>query len=76
MQGLFLCKGCESMKKISIDDGHGDETAGKRTPKFADGTIMKENEFNKIVAGYLEVALKRCGFAVVQTSQAMIFRFL
>ena len=29
---------------------------------------MKENEFNKIVAGYLEVALKRCGFAVVQTS--------
>ena len=56
------------MIKISIDDGHGAETAGKRTPKFADGTIMKENEFNKIVAGYLEVALKRCGFAVVQTS--------
>ncbi len=56
------------MKKISIDDGHGDETAGKRTPKFADGSVMKENAFNKIVAGYLEVALKRCGFAVVQTS--------
>ena len=53
---------------ISIDDGHGAETPGKRTPKFADGSVMKENEFNKIVAGYLEVALKRCGFAVVQTS--------
>ena len=56
------------MRKISIDDGHGAETPGKRTPKFADGSVMKENEFNKIVAGYLEVALKRCGFAVVQTS--------
>ncbi len=56
------------MMKISIDDGHGAETAGKRTPKFADGTVMKENEFNKIVAGYLEMALKRCGFAVVQTA--------
>ena len=56
------------MIKISIDDGHGAETAGKRTPKFADGTAMKENEFNKIVAGYLEIALKRCGFAVVQTA--------
>ena len=56
------------MRKISIDDGHGAETPGKRTPKFADGSVMKENAFNKIVAGYLEVALKRCGFAVVQTS--------
>ncbi len=53
---------------ISIDDGHGLETAGKRTPTFADGSIMKENEFNKVVAGYLELALKRCGFAVVQTA--------
>ncbi len=56
------------MIKISIDDGHGVETPGKRTPQFADGSIMKENEFNKIVAGYLEFALKRCGFAVVQTA--------
>ncbi len=58
----------ENVIKISIDDGHGAETPGKRTPKFADGSVMKENAFNKIVAGYLEVALKRCGFAVVQTS--------
>ncbi len=56
------------MIKISIDDGHGAETPGKRTPKFADGSIMKENEFNKVVAGYLEIALKRCGFSVVQTA--------
>ena len=48
---LLQKKGCESMRKISIDDGHGAETPGKRTPKFADGSAMKENEFNKIVAG-------------------------
>lgn len=56
------------MIKISIDDGHGLETAGKRTPKFADGSFLKENEFNRVVAGYLELALKRCGFVVVQTA--------
>lgn len=53
---------------IAIDDGHGKETAGKRTPPFPDGTIMKENEFNKIVAGYLEMELKRCGFSILQVA--------
>ena len=35
------------MKLIAVDAGHGMNTAGKRTPMFSDGTIMKENEFNK-----------------------------
>ncbi len=50
------------MIKIAIDDGHGRETAGKRTPAFSDGSIMKENEFNEAVAIYLEKTLRRCGF--------------
>lgn len=50
------------MIKIAIDDGHGRETAGKRTPMFPNGTVMKENEFNEAVALYLNKALKRCGF--------------
>ena len=34
---------------LFIDDGHGMETAGKRTPLFTDGSFMHENEFNRAV---------------------------
>lgn len=34
---------------LFLDDGHGTATKGKRTPKFKDGTQMKENEFNREV---------------------------
>jgi len=55
---------------IALDDGHGMETAGKRTPTFADGTkstetgkpFMHENEFNRAVVRKLDAHLKRCGF--------------
>ena len=50
---------------IALDDGHGLETPGKRTPKFPDGTVMKENEFNRRVVYYLKQELERCGFNVV-----------
>ena len=50
---------------VALDDGHGMETAGKRTPAFPDGSVMKENEFNSSVAAYLKDALERCGFAVL-----------
>lgn len=53
---------------IAIDDGHGMETAGKRTPAFSDGSIMKENEFNRAVADYLAAALKRNGFDVLMVA--------
>ena len=48
--------------RIAIDDGHGMETAGKRTPAFADGRVMRENEFNRAVAAYLQEALEAHGF--------------
>ena len=55
---------------VAIDDGHGMNTAGKRTPVFPDGTkspetgknFMHENEFNRAVANYLKRNLERCGF--------------
>lgn len=47
---------------IALCDGHGMETAGKRTPMFSDGTFMRENEFNRAVVALLDVHLKRCGF--------------
>ena len=62
---------------IALDDGHGMETPGKRTPPLTKdlyingklirkkGQVIKENEFNKAVVNYLEKALKRCGFDVL-----------
>lgn len=62
---------------IALDDGHGINTAGKRTPPLPKdlyidgklvrkkGEVIKENEFNEAVVKYLELALKRCGFDVL-----------
>lgn len=47
---------------VAIDDGHGMETAGKRSPVLDNGIVMRENEFNRTVSDYLETELKRCGF--------------
>lgn len=54
--------------KVAIDDGHGMETAGKRTPAFSDGSVMRENEFNRAVVAYLHDELIRNGFSVVLTA--------
>lgn len=49
---------------IAIDDGHGENTLGKRTPAISQlgGRVIRENEFNRKVADQLSVALQRCGF--------------
>jgi len=49
-------------KLIALDDGHGMQTPGKRSPKLSDGTVMLENEFNRRVVYHLDRELKRCGF--------------
>ena len=48
------------MKLIALDDGHGMETAGKRTPSIAElnNRVIKENEFNRSVVAYLDKELK------------------
>lgn len=56
---------------ICIDAGHGMSRRGdtyKETPNIPGVGIIKEFEFNKAVAGYLEQALKRCGFRTLRTS--------
>lgn len=52
---------------VALDDGHGMETAGKRTPPIPelDGRVIRENEFNKAVKHFLADELKRCGFEVL-----------
>jgi N-acetylmuramoyl-L-alanine amidase len=53
---------------LYIDDGHGMETAGKRTPVMPDGSIIRENEFNRPTANKLEAMAKAVGFRVVQSA--------
>ncbi len=55
-------------KLIAIDNGHGLNTAGKRTPLFPGGSFMHEWEFNHAVAKYLETELQRCGFETLMLS--------
>ncbi|WP_298833899.1 N-acetylmuramoyl-L-alanine amidase [uncultured Planococcus sp.] len=54
---------------VAMCDGHGPNTAGKRTPYIASlGRSIRENEFNKPVVNMLEGELKRCGFRTLQTA--------
>lgn len=51
---------------VALDDGHGMETAGKRSPFIGEiGRAIKENEFNRAVVSLLAEELKRCGFDVL-----------
>lgn len=56
-------------KLIALSDGHGTETAGKRTPTLPNSqksetgkSYMNENLFNRAVVKYLDAELKRNGF--------------
>lgn len=48
---------------IALDDGHGIDTAGKRTPVVPElGRPIKENEFNRAVVKYMDEHLRHIGF--------------
>jgi N-acetylmuramoyl-L-alanine amidase len=56
-------------KLIALDDGHGMQTPGKRTPMLpGSSTFMHENEFNRAVVSYLDIELKRCGFRTLHVA--------
>lgn len=67
-------------KLIAIDAGHGMNTAGKQSvPMSQDlyingelvrkkGKMIKENEWNRGVSEYLDIALRRCGFRTMFTA--------
>jgi N-acetylmuramoyl-L-alanine amidase len=50
---------------LFIDDGHGMETPGKRTPMFPDGHIVHENEFNRPTAEKLAALAIAQGFNIM-----------
>ncbi|MDU6996593.1 MAG: N-acetylmuramoyl-L-alanine amidase [Terrisporobacter othiniensis] len=62
---------------VGLDDGHGINTAGKRTVELKEdikfngktrkkGTIIHENEFNEAIMRKVEPILKRCGIDYVE----------
>jgi N-acetylmuramoyl-L-alanine amidase len=53
---------------IAIDDGHGMETAGKRTPAFPDGTVIRENQFNSAAAKFFAEEMRRCDCNIIFTA--------
>jgi len=57
-------------KLIALDDGHGMQTAGKRTPAIPElgGRVIHENEFNRAVVNYLDEELRRCGFETLMVA--------
>ncbi|HZK34818.1 MAG TPA: N-acetylmuramoyl-L-alanine amidase [Bacillota bacterium] len=55
--------------KVAIDNGHGLNTPGKRTPPFPNtGKVIHEWEFNYPTAKKLNVELQRCGFKTIMVS--------
>ncbi|MBX0358911.1 N-acetylmuramoyl-L-alanine amidase [Halobacillus sp. Nhm2S1] len=53
-------------KLIALDDGHGMQTPGKRTPYIPElGRSIRENEFNRKVVAFLSDILLEHGFRVL-----------
>lgn len=60
---------------VALDDGHGIDTAGKRTPTLPNGekseigrAYMNENLFNRAVVKYLKEELENNGFDVLMVA--------
>ncbi len=53
---------------LFLDDGHGAETPGKRTPAFPDGKVIRENIWNKSVILLIEKDAQRLGFKTMLTA--------
>lgn len=60
------------MKTIAIDNGHGYNTAGKRTPPFPQtGQVIREWEFNHPTARRLKELLEQEGYKVIMVSDTV-----
>lgn len=50
--------------KVLLDNGHGENTAGKRSPKWRDGSQLFEWEYTREIAQRVEYELKKRGIDV------------
>ena len=46
-------------KTIILDNGHGNNTPGKRSPKWEDGTQLFEYEFNRDIVKRISAMLAK-----------------
>lgn len=53
---------------LYVDDGHGEGTSGKRTPKLPDGTVILENHFNRPTSELFCKLAEEIGFRILKTS--------
>ena len=44
---------------VQLDNGHGYDTPGKRSPVWPDGTQLKEYEFNRLIVKMIDEGLKK-----------------
>lgn len=51
--------------KIILDNGHGNNTPGKRSPIWPDGSQLFEFEFNRHIVQMVKMHLEKLGFEVV-----------
>lgn len=68
MSNYFVYGSYDSEFIVVGGDGHGQETAGKRTPKLPDGTVIKENQFNHPTKLKFFEACHRCKLGVFDSS--------
>ena len=59
-------------KTICVDNGHGKDTPGKRTPKMPNGQVIHEWQFNYPTAKKLGRLLEHNGFKVIYASDTSI----
>ena len=50
---------------VMLDNGHGYDTPGKRSPKWKDGTQLYEYEFNRDIVRRIQILLKSEGIRCV-----------
>lgn len=55
-------------KRVYLCDGHGNNTSGKRTPTYSNGTYIRENTFNKAVVKLLVNTLKYQGISPLEVA--------
>lgn len=55
------------MIQVILDNGHGQETAGKRSPVWADGSQLFEYEFNRDIVRRIKAALPEVHILVPET---------
>lgn len=54
------------MRTVILDNGHGSDTAGKRSPVWPDGSQLLEYEFNRNIVSRVAEMMERAGLPCVR----------